>query len=117
MGTRCRGRARLELELSVPIAEWGNSPKLVSPAHRPAARGARLWSGCCPGEGRGAPGCPARAGPGGVLEAGVFHLPGPLPHLPPSPRPFPAPKWSSDFAFEKAASDTLDEHLADSWVA
>ena len=31
-------------------------------------------------------------GPGGVLEAGVFHLPGPLPHLPP-------PCGSSQFSF------------------
>lgn len=41
----------------------------------------------------------------------------PLPQLTPSSAPqSPASAGSSDFAFEKA-SDTLDEHLADSWVA
>lgn len=37
--------------------------------------------------------------------------------LSPSPPLPPKCAGSSDFAFEKAASDTLDEHLADSWVA
>lgn len=66
-----------------------------------------------------------RGGPGEFLE-GFYTSRAPPPHLPPSGSlSFPAPSspphppsvGSSDFAFEKAASDTLDEHLADSWVA
>lgn len=90
MGTRCRGRARLELELSVPIkAGVGEFTEIGFTCTPPGGSGRASLERMLSRRGRARPGRPARAGPGGVLLVSSTSR-APLPH-PPTLLPAPLP--------------------------